>query len=716
MSIYLGQDKVGVTYFEKANMYEDNRSIMQDTIYTPWTRPEGWPDLDSLNLEMSGTESFIYITFRTGHIDDIFNCEWTLISGQSITFELGQIENGQFVSTFDSYTTSSNSSLSLLFTPDNEWSEGYIVIKITGRFSKFYLKDYTRSAANGGGTIKYYMQPMLERIWYVPELIYFYNGSSTSSSGNGTMLLERDKIANGSGTALTSMYAAWVFCYNLQSLDISELYTPNVANLSCAFEYCKKLEYIDVSHFNTAKVTTISYMFDYCQRLKELDLRTWNTEKLTGNGLTYTFRYCYALKKILGLENFYTNNLTSLVSTFNTCYSLENLSGIINWNTSNITSLNSTFASCHKIKILNLKNWDISKVTNIGAIFSNCQSLEHIQFPTVQTGTLSGSISSLFYYCWNLQEVDLTWIKPITNAVTSVAYLFYYCRSLSEINIPEGWDLTGCIASESFHRVFSGCYKLQKITGISNWDVSNYNYSMNYFFDSCYCLKELDIKNWCPHPTTMYNFFNECRSLEEIDLTGWHWEKMTGSALYCTFNGCYSLKSIKGIEHMGDSGNITSCNATFQSCYSLISIPNISSWDVSKVTTCASMFYDCRSLQSLTITNWTLTKCTAITSMFRYCYNMRELDLSGWSLPALTTNPDYIFCDMWSLVKCSGLPIGLNHRYQSAFSLPEDQWIRIFNQLPTVSGKTLNITTANINRLTTATKAIATNKGWTLAN
>ena len=71
---------------------------------------------------------------------------------------------------------------------------------------------------------------------------------------------------------------------------------------------------------------------------------------------------------------------------------------------------------------------------------------------------------------------------------------------------------------------------------------------------------------------------------------------------------------------------------------------------------------------------------------------------------------------MSCLKKCSGLPIGLNHRYTEDYALTEDQWARIFTNLPSVSGKTLYISTNNINRLSSTTKAIATNKGWTLAN
>lgn len=711
MSVYLGQDKVGVAYCNQANTYKYDTSIMQETVYTPWTRPEDWPDLDSLNLEMSGTESFIYMTYRTGHTDDIFACGWQLVSGQSITIATGYIENGQFVpysNGTDTYTT--NSTLGLSF---DSYEEGYIVIKVTGRFNKFYLKDITRP---DGGTSKYYMQPMLERIWYVPELFYFYDGSSTGSTGNGTVTLQRDKINNGTGNTLTTMYSAWNYCYNLQSLDISGLKTQNVQYMSYAFGNCKKLEVLDVSNLDMAKVVSMSYMFYDCEKIKTLDLRNWNCEKLTGGGLTYAFASCYALNEIKGLDNIYTNNVTSLQGLFQYCYSLKDVSGIAGWNTDKVTNLASLFYCCYNIGLIDLSAWNVGKVTSISSMFASCRTVKYIKFPQTRTASLTGSLAYIFQACNNLQEVDLSWFGPVTSAVTSLANMFTSCRSLTEINIPEGWDITGCTASESCYRVFSECYMLQKITGISNWDMSNYNGSFAYAFQMDYCLKELDIKNWCPHPTSMYYAFSECLSLEEIDLTGWHWENMTSTALGSTFSNCPSLKAIKGIEHMGDSGNITSFSSCFNGCQSLTSLPDISSWDPAKVTSCGNMFASCCSLESLTIKNWSLPKCTSVTNMFRYCYKMRELDLSGWSLPALTSDGDYIFCDMTSLEKCSGLPIGRMHRYRGDYCLPEDQWARIFTQLPSVSNKTIYMNTVNINRLSATTKAIATGKGWTLAD
>ena len=49
----------------------------------------------------------------------------------------------------------------------------------------------------------------------------------------------------------------------------------------------------------------------------------------------------------------------------------------------------------------------------------------------------------------------------------------------------------------------------------------------------------------------------------------------------------------------------------FTGCSSLVSLPDISKWDMSKITNLALMFSDCRSLTSLPdISKWDTSKVT----------------------------------------------------------------------------------------------------------
>ena len=183
------------------------------------------------------------------------------------------------------------------------------------------------------------------------------------------------------------------------------------------------------------------------------------------------------------------------------------------------------------------------------------------------------------------------------------------------------------------------------------------------------------------------------------------------------FNGCYSLKTVGDISGWSTE-NVTTMATMFSDCYSLEQLPDISSWDVAKVTTIVSMFSNCRSLKEIYLDGLVFTKLTTMATMFRYCYGLEYATLTNWQLPALTTAPAQFLGDCWNLQEIEiNLPIKLNHSYANDRSLSHQSLLNILNGLPTVTTtRTLNLTATNLQRLTADEKAIATSKGWTLAN
>ena len=104
--------------------------------------------------------------------------------------------------------------------------------------------------------------------------------------------------------------------------------------------------------------------------------------------------------------------------------------------------------------------------------------------------------------------------------------------------------------------------------------------------------------------------------------------------------------------------------------------------------------------------------------MFQYCYELKKVTLTGWSIPKLNTAPGQFLGQCVNLTDVYiDIPFALNISYATDRSLSHESVIRILNSLPKVTTtRTLNLVNSNINRLTTEEKAIATNKGWTLAN
>lgn len=697
---------------EKYDIYRNIKINIEGDILKTWTRPIEWPNLDSLNLEFTGNTSFIYMTYRTGHDDDFFAFHIELVGNAgTATVDFGHINNGSYV--IDSTRTVSHNTNNYYYF--DEESVGYVVIKITGNIKIFRLIG--AAAANGtpdSRTFVAQQQHLLERIAYVPTFtqINYY-----SYQYWGTYDLEREKIGNGTGTSCTSLYAAYSNCYNLQDLDISNLYTPNVTNLQETFSKCYKLQQINMAHWNVKKVQNFSSMFINCRSLQNLDLSTWET--LAATNFSNMFNSCQSLKTITGLENFSTGLVTNMASMFNECRSLNNLNDIAEWNTIKVTAMNSLFSNCQRIKKLDLSNWNVSKVTRVDNMFNSCSSLKEIKFPSVQTANLQ-YISSLFSGCYCLQSVDLTWLKMNGGTCLQMSNIFYDCRKLTEINFPSNWDLSALNNSNySHYQIFYNCYSLQKITGIKDWDFRNSTtQSAANMFYNCWSLTDLDISGWKLNSTSYGGFFQNCYSLQSVNISGFDCSNCT--SLASMFSGCWSLKEIT-TPSTWDTSKVTTIASMFDSCYSLTAIPfNITTWNLSKVTTIASMFQSCIGLKSINLNNLNLPLCTTIATLFNYCYNLEEISWSGWSIPKVTsTSPGRLIADCWSLKKMTGFPpVKLAFSMNSTFNLPTEEIITLFNNLQSTGGtaRTLNLTTQNINRLSTAEKAIATNKGWTLAN
>ena len=743
-------NKLKEKYFCSIDM---NYNIGQNS-FTTWTRPNDWPDLDSLNLQMSG-DDYIYMTYDTTsdlaavglHIE-------TSNNNKPIVCTLGHIVNGEYV--VDETITGTNNNYVYWF---NNYQYTYPVVRVLGSIKYCYTYSVTNT---NNQQLNYRKQPIIERIAYVPHLLKFC--TSYSSNAWTTFSLEREKVGNGTGQVLNSLYYAWAYGRRLRSLDISELLIPNVTTMECCFRQCQSLiGTLDLRHWNMSKVTNFAYVFDQCRNIETIDLRNCNLSSITL--IYYCFEYCWALKEIKGisewnvsqckdfrsiflecwslqeldLESWNTSQVTTMASLFSYCYSLKSLK-ISSWDISKVTTLGSTFNACWSLQELDISSWTPIKVTSLSTTFGNCRSLKRLDLTNWTTGTLT-SISSMCSACYSLQQLSIPNII-ITNACTSIYCAFNACWSLKELHLNSNWDVSGVTSSNNTaNSMFANCYSIKEITGISNWQFY-LNNALNSMFANCYSLTTLDVSNWKVDTITSFaSMFDYCYSLRTLDVSRWNVQSATNlSSMFrscyhlqslnlsqwntsaCTtfanmFSNCYSLTTVGNLSNW-DTSNVTTLGDMFYGCRSLIELNGLSSWDVSKVTTAVELFYNDKLLEELNIEGWNLASCTNINSIFRELTNLKTLSLKNWSIPKITAAPTYFCTGNWNLKNILyTLPIAYNHSYNSCEALTHESVLTILNTLPTVSSaRTLNLTTMNINMLTTEEKAIATNKGWTLAN
>lgn len=119
------------------------------------------------------------------------------------------------------------------------------------------------------------------------------------------------------------------------SIDLTNLNTNAVTNMSRMFINCYALTNLDLSNFNTSAVTDMSYMFSGCSALMSLDLSNFNTSAVTN--MSEIFSTCYALTS-LDLSNFNTSAVTDMSYMFSDCNELTTIYASTNFVVSQVTS------------------------------------------------------------------------------------------------------------------------------------------------------------------------------------------------------------------------------------------------------------------------------------------------------------------------------------------------------------------------------------------
>ncbi len=245
-------------------------------------------------------------------------------------------------------------------------------------------------------------------------------------------------------------------------------------------------------------------------------------------------------------------------------------------------------------------------------------------------------------------------------------YLFYNCYSLRCVPLFE----IGGNASPSMLNMFNNCYSLTSVPELDTSDVTNVT---NMFYDcsSLATVPQLDTSS----VTTMRSMFNSCYSLQSIP------ELDTSSVTNMSnmFYSCYLLQTIPEL----DTSSVTNMSYMFNNCYLLQSIPEL---DTSSVTTMSNMFSSCRGLQ--TIPELDMASVTITTNMFNYCYSLQNCYLKN---------------------------IGVSIVLSGSLYLSVESMVYIMEHAQTVSTGKLTFGSTNLAKLTDEQKAIAIDKGWTLA-
>ncbi len=166
--------------------------------------------------------------------------------------------------------------------------------------------------------------------------------------------------------------SSWLFSLDFSSnrlvlLDLSNLDTSSVTNMSGMFADCRFLTELNLSNFDTSKVTDMSYMFRNCRGLTELNISNFDTSRVTV--MNAMFSYCGSLTE-LNLSNFDTSNVTNMTSMFGECYGLTELD-LSNFDTSKVRYMILMFFGCSGLTEITVGcNWTTENVNNAIYMFN----------------------------------------------------------------------------------------------------------------------------------------------------------------------------------------------------------------------------------------------------------------------------------------------------------------------------------------------------------
>ena len=273
--------------------------------------------------------------------------------------------------------------------------------------------------------------------------------------------------------------------------------------------------------------------------------------------------------------------------------------------------------------------------------------------------------------------------------VTNMGGMFGSCSKLTTIPLLDTSKVT------YMGSMFQNCSKLTTIPLLDTSKVTN----MGGMFQSCSKLTTIPLLD-TSKVTYMGSMFNSCSKLTTIPLL----DTSNVTNMGDMFQSCSKLTTIPLL----DTSNVTNMGYMFYSCSKLTTIPLL---DTSKVTYMGDMFQSCSKLTTIPLLD--TSKVTYMGGMFGSCSNLTTIPLLDTSN---VTNMGYMFYSCSKLEEIHMLNIGCNLDISVSTLFTRDALNEIIGNLKSVTEtRTLTMGSTNLAKLTDEDKAVATNKGWTLA-
>ena len=221
-------------------------------------------------------------------------------------------------------------------------------------------------------------------------------------------------------------------CKNITGLNLNDLNTSNVTDMSYMFSQCNGAENLDFSAIDTSKVETIAYMFS-------------NNSFTNFNG-----------------KNLNTSNVKNMVGVFSDCSRLKSVQ-IDQWDTGNVVDMSNMFTSCGLDEV-DLNSWDTHSLERIAGMFGHSRVIE-VKIGDWDTSNLK-DMWGTFSWCTRLQSLDISmWSTPKLEKLYAT---FVRCESLKELDLSR-WDTSHVVNME----MMTSYATHLELLNVSSFDYSN---------------------------------------------------------------------------------------------------------------------------------------------------------------------------------------------------------------------------------------------------
>ena len=146
---------------------------------------------------------------------------------------------------------------------------------------------------------------------------------------------------------------------------------------------------------------------------------------------SYLFAGLKHLKKIVGLANLDTVNVTNMSAMFDNCQSVISLD-VSNFNTANVTDMSHMFDNCESLTSISVSNFNTAKVTDMSWMFAGCENLTSLDFSHFNTANVT-DMSFMFSYHFGVKNLDLSHFD--TSSVTNMSGMFLKNDVLESLNL-----------------------------------------------------------------------------------------------------------------------------------------------------------------------------------------------------------------------------------------------------------------------------------------